>query len=214
MPDVVLASDAPPVDVSASGNPSRSASATAWSTRRPDRSSFSIGHQRAISVNSAVVSGTASAVSSDRISASTASRSCAPDRPDVDLQLAPLGDDVRPRPARDHADVDRDAVPSAVQRVESLDEVGGGEDRVPALLGLDAGVGGPAVDRDPGVDDALARRHDVAVRPGGLEDEARVGIGGLLDDVRRRRERADLLVGVRDERQPLERERPAGRAAP
>ena len=87
------------------------------------------------------------------------------------------------------------------------DEVGRGEDRVAALLGLDAGVGGPAVDRDLRVEDALPRRDDVAVRPGALEDEADVGVGGELADVRRRRRRADLLVGVRDERQPLEWQR-------
>ena len=84
------------------------------------------------------------------------------------------------------ADVDGHAVPAAVQRVEPLDEVGRGEDRVAALLGLDAGVGRAAVDGDPGVEDALARRDDVAVRPGALEDEAR----------RRRRAAASPMCGV------------------
>ena len=52
------------------------------------------------------------------------------------------------------------------------------EDRAAALLGLDAGVRGPAVDGDAQVEDALARRDDVAVRPGAFEHQR---------DVRRRR---------------------------
>ena len=80
------------------------------------------------------------------------------------------------------------------------------EDRAAALLGLDAGVGGPAVDGHPQVDDALAGRHDVAVRPGALEHERDVAVGGELADVRRRGRRADLLVRVGDEHEPLERQ--------
>ena len=78
--------------------------------------------------------------------------------------------------------------------------VGAGEDRAAALLGLDAGVRGAPVDRQPQVGDALARRDEVAVRPRALEDEAGVGRLRGLDDVRRRGRRADLLVRVGDER--------------
>ena len=81
-----------------------------------------------------------------------------------------------------------------------LDERGAGDDRAAALLRLDARVRGAAVDRQAEVGDALARRHEVAVRAGALEDEARVGRLGGLDDVRRRGRRADLLVRVGDER--------------
>jgi hypothetical protein len=79
--------------------------------------------------------------------------------------------------------------------VDPLDEVRRGEDCVAALLGLDAGVGGPAVDGDLRVEDAFPRRDDVAVRPGALQDKAGVGVGGQLADVGRRRQRADLSSG-------------------
>ena len=58
----------------------------------------------------------------------------------------------------------------------SRDDPGRLEDRAAALLGLDAGVGRPAVDGDPQVEDPLARRHDVAVGAGALEDERDVGV--------------------------------------
>ena len=48
------------------------------------------------------------------------------------------------------------ARPAAVQGVQVLDEAGRLEDRAAALLGLDAGVGRAAVDRQAGVEDALA----------------------------------------------------------
>ena len=60
---------------------------------------------------------------------------------------------------------------------------------------------------DPQVQDALARGDDVAVGARALEDEARVGVRGERPDVRRRGRRADLLVGVGDEHEPLERQR-------
>jgi hypothetical protein len=111
----------------------------------------------------------------------------ASDGPDVDLEVAALGDDVGTGAAGDDADVDVTPGQRPFSSWMRLDEVGRGEDRIAALLGLDAGVGGPAVDRDPGVEDALARRDDVAVRPGALEDEARVGVRGERPDVRGRR---------------------------
>ena len=61
---------------------------------------------------------------------------------------APLRDHVGPRPALDDADVDGHARPAAVERVQLRDDAGGLEDRAAALLGLDAGVGRPAVDGD------------------------------------------------------------------
>ena len=103
--------------------------------------------------------------------------------PDVHLEVAALGDDVRADAARDDADVERHAGPAAVQGVEVAHDAARLEDRAAALLGLDAGMGSPAVDRDPGVDDPLAGRHDVAVGPGALEDEARVDVLGRRPDV-------------------------------
>ena len=127
-------------------------------------------------------------------------------RADVHLERAALGHDVRPRPAGDRADVDGHARPAAVELVEVLDDPGRLEDRAPALLGFDAGVGGPTVDGQAQVEDALARRHDVAVRAGAFEHERDVHLGRDLDDVRGRGQRADLLVRVGDEHEPLERQ--------
>ena len=64
---------------------------------------------------------------------------------------------------------------------------------------------------DTGVDDALARADDVAVGPGALEHERRVHAAGELADDRGRGRRADLLVRVGHEPEPLERQL-AGRA--
>ena len=198
-----------------SSKPSRPASATAWSTSRPDRSSFSIGHQRAISVISAVVSGTASAPS--RLADLRLGRLevLAPDGPDVDLER-------RTARRRRSAASRRRSTPTLTvtpgQRPFSAwrraDEVGRREDRAAALLGLDAGVGGPAVDGDPGVEDPLPRRDDVAVRPGALEDEATSASAASSRMCGVERRRADLLVGVGDERQALERQRAGRRPAP
>ncbi len=156
--------------------------------------------------SSTVVSGTSVAAAIARIAASAVSRPRASTDADVDLQVAALRDDVRPRAAGDDADVDRHARPAAVEGVQLADDPGRLEDRAAALLRLDAGVGGPAVDRDPGVEDPLARRHDVAVRPGALEDEARVGVGARARGCGRRGGRPDLLVRVGDEHEPLERQ--------
>ena len=95
----------------------------------------------------------------------------------------------------------------------SRDDPGRLEDRAATLLRLDAGVRGPAVDGEPQVEDPLARRDDVAVGPGALEHERDVHLGGELADVRRRGRRADLLVRVGDEDEPLER-KTARRAPP
>ena len=52
----------------------------------------------------------------------------------------------------------------------------------------------------------LRATDDVAVGAGTLEDEARIDVRGQLPDVRRRARRADLLVRIGDEGQPLERQ--------
>ena len=119
---------------------------------------------------SIVTSGTAGAAISSWTAATTASRPSPWIAPDVELEMG-LGDDVRPGPAVDDPDVAGHPGPAAGERVQLRDEVRGGEDRAAALLRLDAGVGGPAVDDDPGIDDPLARADDVAVGPGALEDE-------------------------------------------
>ena len=81
-------------------------------------------------------------------------------------------------------DVDGHVRPAAVEVVQLADDAGRLEDRAAALLGLDAGVRRPAVDGDAQVEDPLARRDDVAVRPRALEHERDVGVGGGSLDVR------------------------------
>src|SRR6185503_5170016 len=54
--------------------------------------------------------------------------------PDIDLELAALGNDVGPRAARDLADVDGHTGPAAVEGVEIADDAGRFEDRVTTLL--------------------------------------------------------------------------------
>ncbi len=196
IPAVVLPSDAPPVAASASRKPSRSASATAWSTdsaralellhRPPAGHLLEIdGHLRQRRAGGDRPDGNLGGLHP------LASR-----RPNVGFEDAPLGDDVRPSPAFDHADVDGHAGPAAVEGVQLVDEASGLEDGAAAFLGLDPGVRRPAVDDEAQVENALARRHDVAVVAGALEDEADVGLGRDLADVGSRAGRADLLVGV------------------
>ena len=74
MPDVVLASDAPPVAVSATVNPRRPATDWACSTRRPLRASFSIGCHEIMTFASTDVSGSSVVATSSRMAASTAAR--------------------------------------------------------------------------------------------------------------------------------------------
>ena len=80
------------------------------------------------------------------------------------------------------------------------------EDRAATLLRLDAGMRRPAVDDDAQVEDPLARRDDVAVRPRAFEHERDIGVGGGSLDMRGRARRADLLIGVGDEDESLERQ--------
>ena len=130
----------------------------------------------------------------------------------VHLELAPLGDHVRPRAPVDDADVHGDARPAAVEPLQRDDRMRRLEHRVPTLLGLDAGVRRPAGDRDPVVRDPLARRHDVAVLPRALQHERRVVLRRQLADHGAGVRRADLLVGVadvRDRAEPVEA-RPPG----
>jgi hypothetical protein len=82
--------------------------------------------------------------------------------------------------------------------------VGCGEHRAATLLGLDAGMRGPAADRDAQVADALSRRDDVAVRAGAFEDETDVRTRSGFADVPARHDRADLLVRIRDVDESLE----------
>ena len=109
--------------------------------RRAGRSasSFSIGRQRDHDVRRRPsCRATSVAAASSRIAASAASRPSAVVAADVDLEVAALGDDVRPRPAGDPADVDGHARPAAVERVQVAHDARRLEDRVAALLGLDA----------------------------------------------------------------------------
>ena len=204
MPDVVFASDAPPVAVSLHREPSRRATAWACSTRRPLRASFSIGCQATITCGSTEVPSISVVATRSVIALLHLGQALGARGPDVDFDLAALGDDVGPRAAGDLADVHGHARPAAVERVQLADDPRGLEDRVAALLRLDPGVGGPAVDGQARVEDALAGRHDVAVGAGTLEDQARIDVRGRFADVGHRRRRADLLIRVGDERQALE----------
>ena len=89
----------------------------------------------------------------------------------------------------------------------SADEVGACQDRAAPLLGLDARVGRLPEDADPQVGNPLALGHERAAGAGALEHERGVDLAGLFDDVRGGARRPDLLVGVGDERDPLERHR-------
>jgi hypothetical protein len=129
-----------------------------------------------------------------------------PDGPDIELKCAPIRHNVGARPAADHPDADRDALAPSVELVEPDHEVCRGQDRASPFLRLDPRVSGAPPNDDAGIENPLARRHDVAVGPGTLEDEARIGRRGELADVGSRRRRADLLVGIGDERESLERE--------
>ena len=125
----------------------------------------------------------------------------------VHLELAPLGDHVRPRSPVDHADVHGDARPATVEPLQRHDRVRGLEHRVASLLGFDAGVRRAAGDRDAEVGDPLACRDDVAVRARALQHERRVVLRRQLADHGTGVRRADLLVGVahvRDRPEPVE----------
>ena len=191
---------------SATSKPSVRATPWACSTRRPLRSSFSIGHQRAIASKSTVTSGISIASAMPRMAASavsSASRAVArTSTSSVHVSATTLGR-VPPR-MRPTLTVTSGQRP--LRSCRSRDDAGRLEDRAATLLGLDAGVRRPAVDDDAQVEDPLARRHDVAVRPRALEHERDVDVGGGRLDVRRRGRRADLLVGVGDEDQALERQ--------
>ena len=66
---------------------------------------------------------------------------------DIHFEVAAFGDDIRARAAVDDADIDRDARPAAIERVQVAHDAGGLEDGVAALLRLDAGMRRPPVDR-------------------------------------------------------------------
>ena len=104
--------------------------------------------------------------------------------PDVDLELAPLGHDVRPGSALHDADVDGDAWPPAVQLVQGDGGSCGLQRRRTPPLGLHARVRGPAMNDDPKIRHALAGRDDVAVLSRAFQDEADVRLFGALQDVR------------------------------
>ena len=102
------------------------------------------------------------------------------DPTDIEDDRRLVGDDVRPGAAADDAGVHGHARPATVEPVERDDLVCGLEDRAAALVRLDAGVGGAAVDGHPQVHHPLPRRHDVAVLAGALEHERHVGVAGQL----------------------------------
>ena len=147
MPDVVFASDAPPVAVSAIVNPRPSATALACSTSRALRGSFSIGHQRAIGSNSTSTSGTTVASASWRISASAASSSTRvtprTSTSSEQCSATTLGR-VPPRMTPTFTVTPGHRPLSACR---SLDDASRLEDRAPALLGLHAGMRGSPCDR-------------------------------------------------------------------
>ena len=118
--------------------------------------------------------------------------------PQVEVEVAPVGDHVRPGAAVHDADVEGDAGPPAVQRVDRHDRVRALEDRRRAAFGFDPRVGGAAADRDLHVGDALAARDDRTALARRLQDEADVDLLRAPLDGRRGERRPDLLVGVAD----------------
>ena len=118
-PDVVLASDAPPVEASATSKPSAlgdglgvldQPAAPLELLHRPPA-----GHRLEVDGRVGDLGRLGDPRGSSASAVSSASRVVARTSTSSD---APLGDDVRPRPAGDHPDVDGDARPAAVERVE------------------------------------------------------------------------------------------------
>ncbi len=178
----------------------------AWSTSRPLRSSFSIGHQRAIG---STVDGRVGDLG----------RLGDP----ADLGLGRLERVARRPPARRlRASSARRRRWAASRRrrrptltvtsgqrplsaCRSRDDPGGLEDGAAPLLGLDAGMGGTAVDDDAQVEDALARRRRCRRWRGRTRGPGATSLSAAISrmcGVERRR--ADLLVRVGDEHEPLE----------
>ncbi len=78
--------------------------------------------------------------------------------------------------------------PAAIERLQGDDLVGGGEDGIAPLLGLDPGMGRPTVDGQAKVERALACADDVAVGARALEHQGHVRL-------ERRRRMCGVLVG-------------------
>ena len=93
----------------------------------------------------------------------------------IDLEVRQIGHDVRPGPGLKDPDIRGDAGPSTVQRLDALDHPRPGMNRVPTLLRLHPGMGGSAANRETKVRDALPGRHEIAICPGALKDEAQIG---------------------------------------
>ena len=129
-----------------------------------------------------------------------------PRGPDVDLERAPLGDDVRARPAGDDPDVDGDARPAAVERRAGRSTIrAASRIALRPFSGSTPGVRGPAVDRrSAGRGCPCAPRRCRRSR-GRIRGRARRRMSARdRRDVRRRGRRADLLVRVGHEDEPLE----------
>ena len=152
-PAVVFASDAPPVAASFTSKPSRSATAFACSTSRPDRSSFSIGRHAPLArhVDGRVGDLGRGRELADRRLGRVEARRRSTDRTSTSSSQRSATTFGRVPPC-DHADVDGHARPAAVERVQVAHDARRLEDRAAALLGLDAGVRRAAVDRDPRVE--------------------------------------------------------------
>ncbi len=171
------------------------------------RSSFSIGHQRAIGSNSIDVSGTSVAPAIRRISASAASS---------DSRVIPRTSTSSEQcsattlgrvPPVDHPDVDGHAGPPTVERVQLANDPGRLEDRAAALLRLHAGVRSTAgAPRCAGRGSPFAPRRCRRSR-GRIPARAwRPSSGASSRMCGRRGRRADLLVRVGDEHETLERQ--------
>ena len=151
IPDVVFASEAPPVATSFVSNPRRAGERddvvgeAARSARASPSAPSCASSRRRRSRPARPASAASSAIAPERRAERLGGH-----RPDVDLELGLVAHDVRPRAGLEHADVRGDVRPAAVERVDPADELGAGDDRAAALLRLDAGVRGPPVDRAGG----------------------------------------------------------------
>ena len=119
-------------------------------------------------------------------------------RPQVHAQHGMIGNDIVRRAAVDPGRIDLE--PRILRRREPQREIGGGEQRVAALLRVAAGMGGAAFDTDREIAAARTRTGQRAVgKRRGLIGQRRLLAARRLGDQRRRAGRADLLVAVDDD---------------
>jgi hypothetical protein len=115
--------------------------------------------------------------------------------PQVDLGIGLLGNDIRPGPAPDDADIDRYAAFGVVHRLERLNDIAEFADGAAAVLGPRAGMRRHALDEHLEAGDALAPGDDLAAVARRLGHQHIFCPAALGFDQRPRRRAADFLIG-------------------